>query len=133
MKFVRRILYFVRQRRMERELAEELEFHRELSGAAAFGNMTLAREDARAVWIWPWLQSLWQDAAYASRTMRREWIFTITALLALRSAIGINTSLFTIFNAIALRPWPVHDPSRVVMVHRFTRESEGFLGVAEYR
>ena len=67
--------------------------------------MTLAREDARAVWIWPWLESLWQDAAYGFRTMRREPAFTATALLALGSAIGVNTSLFTIFNAFALRPW----------------------------
>jgi hypothetical protein len=28
------------------------------------GNVTRAREDARAVWIWPWLESVWQDTVY---------------------------------------------------------------------
>src|SRR5260221_11336301 len=48
--------------------------------------------------------------------MRREAGFTAVALLALGSAIGINTSLFTVFNAVALRPWPVNDPARVVNI-----------------
>ena len=70
---------------------------------------------------------------YAIRTMRREPGFTITALLALGCAIGLNTSLFTIFNAVALRPWPVQDPPRVVKVQRFVREGGGDFGIAEYR
>src|SRR6516164_2743123 len=119
MKFVRRILYFVRQRRMERELAEELEFHRELSGAAAFGNMTLARESARAVWIWPWLQSVWQDIAYAVRNLRRHPGFALMSLAALGFAIGINTSLFTLYNAVAIRAWPVKEPSRMVKIYSY--------------
>src|SRR6516162_2088164 len=93
MKLLRRIRYFLQQRRMERELAEELEFHRSLSGAAAMGNMTLAREDARAVWIWPWLQSVWQDLCYGIRGLLRQPGFTMPALFALGSAIGINASL----------------------------------------
>jgi hypothetical protein len=123
---------------MDAELAEEMEFHRAMlagdgRASAAMGNTTLARDDARAVWIWPWIESLWQDAVHAVRTMRREPGFTLTALLALGCAIGLNTSLFTIFNAIALRPWPVHDPARVVTVHRFVREGGEDFGIAEYR
>jgi predicted permease len=123
---------------MDAELAEEMEFHRTMlaedSGASAtMGNTTLAREAARGVWIWPWLESLWQDVAYAVRTLRRQPGFTATALLALGSAIGLNTSLFTIFNAVALRPWPVHDPSRVVNVERFVPEGGGNFGIAEFR
>src|SRR5260370_41247340 len=101
--------------------------------SAVMGNATLSREDARAVWTWRGVESLCQDAVYAFRTMRREPAFTVTALLALGSAIGLNTSLFTIFNAVALRPWPVHDPSRVVMVNRFVREGGEYFGIAEYR
>src|SRR5712691_3267003 len=133
-RFLRRLRYWLHPGKMDAELAEEMEFHHAMLAAsgrvgAAMGNTTLAREDARGVWIWPWLESLWQDAVYAVRTMRREPGFTITALLALGSAIGLNTSLFTIFNAVALRPWPVHDPSRVVTVHRFVPEAEGTLGL----
>src|ERR1035438_2628022 len=123
---------------MDADLAEEMNFHRAMladSGApsAAMGNATLAREDARGVWIWPWLESLWQDAAYAVRTMRREPGFTLTALLALGSAIGVNTSLFSIFNTIALHAWPVADPARVVTLHRFLREGGEDFGIVEYR
>jgi macrolide transport system ATP-binding/permease protein len=137
-KLLRRLRYLLHRGKMDAELAEEMEVHRAMLAdegrtRAAMGNTTLAREDARGVWIWPWLESFWRDAMYAARTMRREPGFTITALLALGSAIGLNTSLFTIFNAVALRPWPVHDPSRVVTVHRFAREGGGDFGIAEYR
>lgn len=137
-KLLRRLRYWLHRGKMDAELAEEMEFHRAMladhGGApAVMGNTTLSREDARAVWIWPWLESLCQDAVYAFRTMRREPAFTVTALLALGSAIGLNTSLFTIFNAVALRPWPVHDASRVVMLSRFVREGGGDFGIAEYR
>ena len=83
MTFLRRLLYLLRNRRMEAEFAEELETHRllaqqrELQAGAAdaaaasrrvMGNVTLAREDARAQWIAPWLDSVWQDAMYALRS-----------------------------------------------------------------
>jgi hypothetical protein len=47
----RRIAYLLGRRRRDADLAEEMEFHRSLSGSSAFGNATLAREDARAIWI----------------------------------------------------------------------------------
>jgi predicted permease len=138
LKLLRRLRYWLESSRRADDLAEEMEFHRAMLAAngdapATMGNTTLAREDARAVWIWPWLESLWQDAAYGIRAMRREPAFTATALLALGSAIGINTSLFTIFNAFALQPWTVRDSARVVTIHRFSRDGGGNFGIAEYR
>ena len=80
MTFLRRLLYVLRNRRMEAEFAEELETHRllaqqrELQAGAAdaaaasrrvMGNVTLAREDARG-WIAPWLDSVWQDGMFAA-------------------------------------------------------------------
>jgi len=134
----RRLRYWLQRARMDAELAEEMDYHRELlardgGSGAVMGNATLAREDARGVWICPWLESLWQDVSYGIRTLRRQPGFTLTALLALGSAIGINTSLFTVFNAFALQPWPVRDPARVVTVHRFVPAGGRDLGIAEYR
>jgi predicted permease len=122
-KLWRRFHYLLRHDRMEADLAEEMAFHRamlERDGAApsTMGNVTMAREASRGVWIWPWLESVWQDARYGVRTLRAQAAFTLVALVALGSAIGINTSLFTVFNAMALRPWPVRDPGRVVRVLR---------------
>src|SRR5580700_816221 len=121
MKFLRRLNYMLHQRRAEADLAEEIKFHlamsQEASGApSTMGNITRAREDARAVWIRPWLQSIWQDASYAVRNLRRRPGFTLVALLTLGTAIGLNTSLFTVFHLIALRPWPVKDAGCVVSV-----------------
>ena len=70
MNILRRLRYLLRQRQQECELAEEIEFHRQMSGdPCAMRNITRAREEARAVWIWPWLQSVWQDTVYAIRNL----------------------------------------------------------------
>ena len=145
---LRRIQYLFRRNRMESDLAEEMEFHRQMlarefagdrkAAARAWGNSTLAREDARAVWLAPWIESLWRDFLYAVRGLWRERGFTATALCALAIAIGLNASLFTVFNAVALRPWAVKDPARVINVMRILKQGpmggsgEGF-GVAEWR
>src|SRR6516164_1935486 len=134
MKLLRRLRYWLRQREMERDLAEEIDFHRALTGdLRGMGNITLAREEARAVWIWHWLQSVSQDVAYALRNLRGQPGFTAVALATLGIAIGFDTSFFTVFNAAALRPWPVKDPSRVVQV--FQTDLRGAYGFspAEYR
>src|SRR5687768_2919245 len=88
MRLLRRIRFMWRQNQVDRELLEELETHRamrqralEAAGLApdeaawssrrALGNVTLARENARGIWIWPWLESVWQDVMYALRVLRR--------------------------------------------------------------
>jgi hypothetical protein len=83
----------------------------------------------------PWLVSIWQDVAYGARNFRRQPGFTAVALLTLASAIGLNTSLFTVFDAIAFRPWPVKNPSCVVNVHSifFALWETGGFSLAEYR
>jgi predicted permease len=138
-RLARRLVHLLHRRRLDADLAAELEFHRSLrqqqleeSGLShheagdasrrALGNTTLAREDARAVWIWPWLESSWQDIVYALRSLRREPAFTVVALVALGGAIGLNTSLFTTFSAFMWRSWPVKDPDRMVtLVDQNTR------------
>src|SRR2546426_11040180 len=113
--FLRRVWYLIRQRQFEAELAEEMEFHRAMSNGRDFGNATLAREDSRAVWIWPWLESLWQDGAYACRNLRRQPGFTAVVLLVLATVIGLPPTLVTVLAGVMLRPWPgIKDPGRVV-------------------
>src|SRR5262249_11099654 len=147
-KLLRRLNFLLHRNRMEAELAEEMEFHRDLlarehsgdhtAASRAMGSMTLAREDARGIWLVPWIESLWQDLNYGIRGLRRQPGFAIVAVAALSVAIGINTTLFSVFNAAAYRPWPVKDPSRVVAVARIFRKGAeqgrtfGF-GVAEWR
>ena len=116
-KLLRRIVYIFRHRRLEAELAEEMEFHRSMLahlGGGGFGNATLAREDARAVWLPPSLESVWQDVVYAVRMLWREPAFALLAIGALTAGIGLNSSLFTVYSALALKPWAVRDSESVV-------------------
>jgi macrolide transport system ATP-binding/permease protein len=71
---IRRVWYLIRRRQVERDLAEELEFHRqmaqeELGSSRVVGNTTLAHDQVRDVWIWPWLQDLSQDVRFACRLL----------------------------------------------------------------
>ena len=154
-RLLRRLWRIIRFRRVEDELAEELQFHHEmksqelerdgvparearLAAHAALGNVTRSREDARAVWIWPWLESVWQDITYAVRSLRRQPGFTLVAIVALGVAIGLNTSLFTVFAGLALRPMTgLTEPSRVVTVMQastiFGRINEIGLSYPEFR
>ena len=58
-----------------------------------------------------------QDLALAFRQTWRQPSFTFVVVVVLGAAIGLNASLFTAFNAVVLRPWPVPDPERVVKVY----------------
>jgi putative ABC transport system permease protein len=114
LRLLRRILYVVRQRRLERELVEEMEFHRSLSGARAFGNATLAREDARSIWTFRWAEDAWQDARYAVRSMVRQPGFTLAALAIVALGTGAATCAFGLLDALVMRSLPVERPDRLV-------------------
>jgi putative ABC transport system permease protein len=62
------------------------------------------------------VQFFWQDLRYGFRTLLRNPGFCAVAILALALGIGPNTAIFTMVNAVLLKPLPVPDPGRVVMI-----------------
>jgi predicted permease len=136
---IRRASYLFRRRRLEADLAEELEYHRELKqrelerGGAnradaerqsrrALGNVLLARERSRDVWMWHWLQDAAQDCRFAGRLLLKDRAFTLVAITTLALGIGINGTVFTVVNALS-RGLPVDHPDRIVRLG--TRDAAG--------
>jgi predicted permease len=144
-RLLRRLQYWIHQRRLEQELAEEIETHRalkqkelETSGLPdreaavesrrALGNALLAREDSRSTWITPWLDHMWQDIGYGLRQLRRNPGFTCIAALTLAIGIGANAAIFTIVNGILLESLPYKDPGQLVLMFEHLPNSAGKFG-----
>ena len=117
---LRRIGYLWNRRRLEREMADEMAYHREMMSpdrSTDFGSDLRLREDTREIWGWAWLDRLQQDLAYGARVLRNSPGFTLTAMLVL--ALGIGVPL-TAFRAVLsdLQGGSVPDPDTLVHLTR---------------
>jgi predicted permease len=118
--FLRRLGYLLNRRRLDRELAGDLEFHREMAAREGrrFGNTLLLREESREAWGWTWMDRLAQDLRYAGRALRKSPGFTLAAILMLAIGIGVNVAAFGFFDLMVLRPLPIRDPDTLLRFER---------------
>jgi putative ABC transport system permease protein len=129
--WMNRLIDVFRRNTLDRELAEELEFHaRHLERDAAdegltpeaarlkarrqLGNLTAVAEDTRTYWSFRWMDHLRQDLRFAWRGLRRTPGFTATVVLVLSLGIGANAVMFGVVDRLTFRPLDyLRDPGSV--------------------
>jgi predicted permease len=119
------------------ELEEEEQRERGLSGEEAryaarraFGNRTLIREQTRSVWFGAWIESLLRDLGYGFRGMRRHAGSSVFAILVVGLGIGGASTVFSVVNALLLRPLPFRDPGQLVWIsngEKYSTQAEHFV------
>jgi hypothetical protein len=109
---------------LEREIQDQID--RGLSPEAArtaafrkFGSLTAAKEDVRAVFTPLWLEHLLQDSRYAVRMLRRSPMFAAVVILTLALGIRMAVAVFSVFNAVLLRPLAYPQADRLFWVSTF--------------
>src|ERR1700691_4455598 len=113
------------QRELQSDLALEEEEQRDrglsseearYAALRAFGNPTLIREQTHATWSWNWLESLASDVKYGFRGMGRNAGSSLFAILIVGLGIGGASTVFSVVNALLLRPLPFRDPGQLVWI-----------------
>ena len=138
-----RIWAFVSRGRADAALDDDIQAHLELltldyinrglsprdaqaAARRAFGGVDQMKETYRDQRGFPAIETFLQDLRYAARILRRDPAFATVAIVSLAIGIGASTAAFTVFNAVMLRPLPVPDPDRLVLLQP-QRRGERFI------
>jgi putative ABC transport system permease protein len=133
--------------RIEQELSDELCFHLEklidenvakgmtpeearYSALRDLGGVEQIKEECREMRRVNYIENFIQDLRYGLRMLAKNPGFTAMAVLTLALGIGVNTTLFTAFDAVALKPLPVREPNSVVRLVRTL--ASGSVGDVQY-
>ncbi|MEO6568048.1 MAG: ABC transporter permease [Opitutaceae bacterium] len=142
MRFWSKLKSLVGRKKLEAEMTEEMRAHLEMqtqvnraagmssdeAGYAArrqFGGMEQLKEQCRDERRhgWLWLEHFAQDLRYAAGSLRRNPIFSLTAVLTLVLGLGATTTIFTLVDTVVWRPLPYAEPHRMVESFQFNRQA----------
>ena len=127
------------KRRLDQDLDEELRAHVDMAihenlqrgmsssdariaALRALGGVTQTRETYRETRGFPRSLQLGRDLRFASRQLRKSPGFTLTAILTLALGIGAVTSVFSVVDAVLLKPFAFRDPDRLIVVREVQEE-----------
>src|ERR1700691_4905956 len=131
--WMKRLRSLFQKRRVEREIAEELQFHQallrerllrqgvpqqevDLAARRAFGNAGRWQERLRELWQFKTLENFLRDLGFSVRLLSKSPGFTAVAILTLAVGVGANTAVFSLIDALLLRPLPVPRAEQLVIL-----------------
>jgi hypothetical protein len=140
-RFLRRLRYYKGPGGFSRDLEDEIRFHLAMKTEAKiaeglppdqaalkarqeFGNQTLIREESNNMWAYRSFETLSQDLRFGLRTMFRNPSFTTIAVLTAALGIGANTAIFSVVNAVLLRPLPYPQAERIAAIEEISEEGK---------
>ncbi|MBS1830275.1 MAG: ABC transporter permease [Acidobacteria bacterium] len=128
----------LRPANVDREIAEEIDFHRAMAARDSnrtVGNAIYWQEETRQVRLLPWLESVLQDARYGLRELGRDKGFTATAILSLSLGILAATSMYSVIYGVVIEPFPYRDVDNLVSIEvrgKGERYGKMYYNVDEY-
>src|SRR6476469_7574416 len=128
----RRLRALFKRDSLEQELADELRYHLErdaeqnlksgmdpddayYAALKSFGNVDLSKEECRDARSVKFMEDLIRDIRYSVRLLIKNPAFSVVAVLTLTLGIGANTAIFSLLDAVLLKPLAVYEPDRLVL------------------